>query len=390
MPTNLVDRSDDKAGEVWGGFGMGCVLKHYYTGTVCFPAASEFGCGDEKEVGKEKEESLELKIGAESHGVGVDLTIGTKTTNTEKWTIKSKECQWCKPEICFPDSRIEVWTCSTALTFYYHDYDKTYFYPGPRSQNLSNCGPDREGKCGCKNEEVNGAPSSHRAAGEGSSRAMRAMLITPISFDRMDQEPRMDSENVPDEFASLYEQDVLSPRFGGAPYAIGVSTEGEFVNWVYPAGGTDPHVLSLLSRGRNDLSAGGAPSPFRGRFLPVLAATRYAPDLRAYVSAKVTPPFRVLEQPNRVSSPPPPLPRRRLTTLKDQEQPNRVSPPPPAASETFDAEARVKTGPFTLIWAEIDFGRSLEPGSTVDLQLKLTTRDNYVLTYTSRSYIVLA
>ena len=79
MPTSLVDHSGERKGEVWGGFGIGCILKQYFTGTVCFPAGAEFGCGDDKEVGVEKEESLELKIGAEKHGVGVDLTVGTKT-----------------------------------------------------------------------------------------------------------------------------------------------------------------------------------------------------------------------------------------------------------------------------------------------------------------------
>jgi hypothetical protein len=79
MPTSLVDHSSERKGEVWGGFGIGCILKQYFTGTVCFPAGAEFGCGDDKEVGVEKEESLELKIGAEKHGVGVDLTVGTKT-----------------------------------------------------------------------------------------------------------------------------------------------------------------------------------------------------------------------------------------------------------------------------------------------------------------------
>ena len=115
MPTSLVDHTSERKDELWDGFGIFCVLKQYFTGTVCFPAGAEFGCGDEKEVGVEKENNLELKIGAEIvKDIGIDFTVGTKTTKSEKWTAKSEKCTWCKPEICFPNSRIEVWTCSTG------------------------------------------------------------------------------------------------------------------------------------------------------------------------------------------------------------------------------------------------------------------------------------
>jgi hypothetical protein len=355
MPTALVDHTSERKGEVWGGFGIGCVLKQHLTGTVCFPAGAQFGCGDEKEVGVEKEESLELKIGAEHHGIGVDLTIGTKTTKSEKWTIKSERCQWCKPEICFPNSRIEAWTCSTLLTLYYHNYDKTYFYPGPISQDLNNCGPDRDGHCNCSQEELMkvGAPSGEHSRGEAVRTASPAMLIAPSNFSRQDQATVSDPTQAMDAFASLYQQDVMSPKFGGEQYSIGIDEPGEPVNWLYPASCVEPARLSLLSRRGADLPPSRGPSLFRGRFLPVLAATRcLPPNGRVEISATVLRPSKPVQ--------------------------------------SVPAEPVWRTGFFTLIWAELDFGTPLEKESKISLLIKVLAADNCVLGYLSRNFVVLA
>ncbi len=186
MPSELKDTTGIRKGEEWGSFGIGCTLKEELSGTVCFPLGSEFGCGTEKEIGVEKEDSLELKIGGGKEGVfSSELTIGTKTTRSEKWTAKSEKCEWCKPELCFPDSRIETWTCSTVLTLYVHDYDKTYFFPGRRSELKANCAEDRE-KCKCKEQtsaghEHTGAMSSTKDSG------MLCVVVRPMRFQRQDE-----------------------------------------------------------------------------------------------------------------------------------------------------------------------------------------------------------
>jgi hypothetical protein len=111
MPTDFRDTTGGRKGEVWAGFGIRCILKQVLTGTVCSPLGSEFGCGSDREIGVEKEQSLGLKLGGGKEGVGMaEIRIGTKTTKSEKWTAKSERCEWCKPEVYFPDSRIETWT----------------------------------------------------------------------------------------------------------------------------------------------------------------------------------------------------------------------------------------------------------------------------------------
>ena len=350
MPTSLVDHTSERKDELWDGFGIFCVLKQYFTGTVCFPAGAEFGCGDEKEVGVEKENNLELKIGAEIvKDIGIDFTVGTKTTKSEKWTAKSEKCTWCKPEICFPNSRIEVWTCSTVLSLYYHDYEKTYFYPGPVSQNRSNCGADRDGHCNCTQEELAKfyAVTREHSRGESSRTAMPSMIITPGNFSREDQRTEWPRDASSD-FSSLYEQDVI---FGGEKYAIGVCEPGEPVNWLYPANAAEPYTLSLLSRGRADLRHG--PSLFRGRFLPVLAVTQSAPP---NVDAEVV---AVVKRPSQ-------------------------------SAQTFDAKPKITAGLFTFIWHEFDFDLPLQAGTHVSLLLKLLGPEKRLLTYLSRSYVVLA
>src|SRR5262249_41146842 len=120
----------------------------------------------------------------------------------------------------------------------------------------------------------------------------------------------------PSNFASLYEQDVI---FGGERYAIGVREPGEPVNWLYPANAAEPHTLSLLSRGRADLRHG--PSLFRGRFLPVLAVTQFAPP---NVDAEVV----------------------------------AVVKPPSESARTLRHKPQITAGLFTFIWHEFDFGRA--------------------------------
>jgi hypothetical protein len=351
MPTSLVDHTREREGEVWDRFGISCILKQYFTGTVCFPAGSEFGCGDDKEVGVEKEESLELKIGAEKYGIGMDLTVGTKTTKSEKWTIKSEKCKWCKPEICFPDSRVEVWTCFTMLTFYSHDYDKTYFYPGPVSQYLNNCGPDRDGHCGCKEAAATAPAPGEQSRVESTGMARPSIIFTPVSFRRQNQQTASNATDAMNALASLYEQDITDSKFSRERYAIGVHNPGESLNWLYPVSTNASQQISLLSRGYSDLPGRQGPSPFRGRFLPVLALTQRSPNAKAEVFATVTRPSGI---------------------------PVKVF-----------GESQTRTGLFTLIWSELDFGGPLEPRSKISLQVRLTNPDQPIPTYLSQSYVAL-
>jgi hypothetical protein len=351
MPTDLKDSTGGRKGEVWGGFGIGCILKQVLTGTVCFPLGSEFGCGTEKEIGVEKEESLELKLGGGKEGVGtIELTIGTKTTKSEKWTAKSEKCEWCKPEVCFPDSRIETWTCSTVLTLYYHEYDKTYFYPGPTSEMRANCAEDRE-KCKCKEAGTTGVPRE----GEGpksstTNRAADSMLVRPVSLSRQDQVTPAPTA-AGSEFASAYEG---SPSRGsGGQTAIGIVEDGFPINWLYPANPDDPLRISLLSVSCGGGRSQGVAAPFHGRFLPVLAAHRCEPQSIAEATVTVRAPDK----------------------------------PPRQIKRNLE----VYGGLFSVLWTEFDLGQDGTTfGTDIDLEIRVKNGAGCVEASASTAFVVLA
>jgi hypothetical protein len=160
------------------------------------------------------------------------------------------------------------------------------------------------------------------------------MLIGPSNFSRQNQETVSDPTEAMVAFASLYQEDVMSPKFGGEQYVVGIDEPGEPVNWLYPASGVEPVRLSLLSRGCGDLPPSRGPSIFRGRFLPVLAAARSLPSNgRVEISATVMRPSKPVQ--------------------------------------SVPAAPVLTTGFFTLIWAELDFGGPLEKGSNISLQIKV-------------------
>jgi hypothetical protein len=354
MPTDLKDTTGGRKGETWGGFGLGCILKQVLTGTVCFPLGSEFGCGTEKEIGVEKEQSVELKLGAGEEGVGsIEVTIGTKTTKSEKWTAHSEKCQWCKPEICFPNSSIETWTCYGVWTLYRHGYDKTYFYPGPTSELSANC-EENKAKCKCTEQASTATTPREGESGgrsESTNSALHTMLLRPVHFSRENQTAPSEAAATADAFASLYHEDLMHPRFAGRPSAIGVAESGEAINWLHPAT-HEAVTISLLSTNCGDSRGSGVPSVFHGRFLPVLAALPCVPKAKPEIVATITAPGK---------------------------QPRRMT----AAPQT-------RTGLFTLLWAEFDLGAEAEPGTKIGLELKVVNDDGCVAAFTTAAYTVLA
>lgn len=356
MPTDLRDTTGARKGEFWGGFGIGCYLKQILSGTVCFPLGSEFGCGAEKEIGVEKEQSIELKIGGEAggeHAKGMlELTVGTKTTTSEKWTAHSEKCDWCKPELCFPDSRVETWTCSTLLTLYYHDYDKTYFYPGPTSELMANCAEDKK-KCKCSGTVAIPMKESEGPKSSVADGATHSMLLRPFRLERKDQTTPSSASEQASAFATLYQGDYASRNTGGRGMAIGIMEAGQPINWLYPANPDEPPRISVLSLNCGDARDPVLPASFRGRYLPLLAALRCEPSTSAEVSATVTEPG----------------------------QPSVQVPPIPV---------EVRRGLYTLLWGEVDLGKEMPPRTNIIVELRLKSAGGCIAAATSAAYTVLA
>jgi hypothetical protein len=332
MPTGLKDELALRKGEFWGGFGIGCVLKSYLTGTVCFPLGAEFGCGSKKTVGVEKEQSIELKLGAEHEGIGLDITIGTKTTKKEEWEVEAKECDWCKPELCYPNSRVEVWTCSNVLTLYRYDYDKTYFYPGPTAEMRQNCRSDPQ-RCHCEDTPHHTAepPPVH----ETGAQPHAATVIRSTTFARSEDSQPVDAPAAADSFAALFEDALAHPSLIGGQGAVGFTDGRGPINWCYPCDEKAQPELTLMSRQCGDPGPSDGAALLPGRFLPVLAVAPRLPQATASVTATLTTP---------------------------------TSPP-----QVVEAQPEVRTGSFTtVVFAELDLGTPAPAsGTTVVLDLSL-------------------
>ncbi len=123
-----------------------CELQHYYTGTFCFPLGPEFGCGGSINITESQSFTLSGKFALKGAEIGASATF----TSSTAWSKSSKPCEWCKPEICYIDSVLEVWECEHFLDWYSWKSEFKRFTPG-RAQIYPNCKTDKE-KCDCESE----------------------------------------------------------------------------------------------------------------------------------------------------------------------------------------------------------------------------------------------
>lgn len=120
-----------------------CELQHYYTGTFCFAFGPEFGCGGKVGMTRGESFSLSGKFGFQGAEVSASATFTSSTT----WEKTSKPCEWCKPEICYINSILEVWECESFIDWYSWKSEFVRFTPG-RARIYPNCQTDNE-KCDC-------------------------------------------------------------------------------------------------------------------------------------------------------------------------------------------------------------------------------------------------
>jgi hypothetical protein len=352
MPTDLKDLTSERTGET-SGVGVRRVLKYHGKGTVCFPLGASFGCGTDKELGVEKEDSLELKLGGDFHGLGLELTLGTKTTKTEKWTIKAEKCEWCKPEMCFPDSRLEVWNCQAIWTAYLHSFEKTSFYPGPTGEMHKNCRVDPQ-RCDCR-DALATFTGGNPASAELSAPVRPAAIATPVQFARTTDEPASDKGMAP--VLELYQGAVNEMRAAGETPAFGVANPDGSVNWIQPWEESAPPAISLLSRNCADPAPARAASVMQGRFLPLLAIAAPVPDASAVVSA----------------------------TVRRPEVPHPRMPEP---EEITGQPTVLRMDHLTLIWHEFDFAEPLPHGTRINVRLALLSDEGRTLASLHQPYVV--
>jgi hypothetical protein len=310
-----------------------CELKRVLSGTFCFPFGNGFGCGASSEVERGQEISLEAKLGAEGKGLSGEVTFGAKFTSSVKWSYTADKCEYCRPEICFPNSTLFIYECERFLSFWSWTTIDKIFEPGPQGEIRSNC-TKNDPLCGCGKEQSS-LPSAGGLYQENNSGSY-ARVVTPTHFARRPgfNDPS-DAVSTADAIAAVLEDLAPANLDPIRRQALGFVDQTGSVNWVYPPAPAPAARVSLLTRRCADFLTGmGATQP-SGPFLPVLAVMQCAPNARAEA---------------------------RLSWSAPDGSPRQIL-----------QNAEVRTGLVTSIWTEFNLSdEPLPPGATARLRLKIT------------------
>lgn len=123
---------------------------------VSFPFGMGFGCGQTAKISQGAKHTLQkqLKSTAQagvkvpgpielsaSSSVEESVTIGYEFTNSQEWSYTAPACEYCKPEIVFPEAVVTVWK-KQPLHLPVFVSRLTVFEPGSTSEIRGNCRKD--------------------------------------------------------------------------------------------------------------------------------------------------------------------------------------------------------------------------------------------------------
>lgn len=343
MPTatdirDIVDRiaSEDR---VWTNPLVVCELQHALQGTFCFPLGPEFGCGATYSIAESQSFQASATFGVGRGANRVQVRLGTDFRTTETVTFRSGRCEWCRPEICYGNSRADIWSCERFIDFYSWTTTDVNFFPG-RAQLRPNCERDDEA-CNCRGR------ATEQAMLEGGGGAYLASneeglggtaLIQTVGFrkryGREESNPEKDLKD-----ASQAIESFLGCRFGrGKIDTLAVETPSGGVTFL---GGKDarPGAIALLSHDAMDRAAGGL-SVRPGNRIPLLMAASRVPGATAKVQIRV----------------------RRDRQLK----------------VIYQDEAPTRTAKFTTAWKDLALPEGmLKPGEKGDIVVTLLDMSGY-------------
>jgi hypothetical protein len=246
-------------------------FKDYYVGTFCFDYSKGFGCGDD--LGLEQMQKIV-----------VDSVLDTETFKTKfganfelpfKWSYRSKDCEYCRPEICFPESNLVTWKSVSKYIFW--DCERLYsqFNQGTNVSIHKNC-TQNDPACNCRGptEIVSESTSNVKYSIYPSN----CLVINPI---RMTPRKDSDEKSTKDLFNV---EDLFPPGSNIHNIKFGVVDPSGLINWLYPRV-TPEHRISLISHNPMDSNEDKILSlPLHDNSIPVIALTQYIKDPRMKIS----------------------------------------------------------------------------------------------------------
>ncbi len=354
MPEDIRDVTNQYNPPWWDAVNPLWTVKKVSQGTFCFPFGSGFGCGEEKKITTGQEMNLSVNIGAEHSGVSGGVTIGVKHSQNEEWSYKSKECEYCRPKICFPNSTLTIAESCTVLPVPPIVWCQTieFFEPGPQGEIERNCTQnDPLCKCDKAQAALFFAPDTGGAVTRSPS---PSLVMMPTGFFQKSAEPlSLDTaqvaKQISDNLNSMWKK--VHAR-SSDEVALGILNPSGDINWLYPASPSEGISISILSRNAREYTPGGRPAWIEGRYYQFIAATQCLPKAIAKVSM----------------------------VLKD----------PDGDIKRIESTPSVTSGLSTIIASEFDFGADgLEPGTQGLLEISLLSADdNCVLAFLSEELVV--
>ena len=338
MPENIRDVTSQYKPPWYEAINPLYTVKKVLQGTFCFPFGSGFGCGEAMEISQGEELSLEANIGAQSSGVSGGVKIGAKFTQTVKWSYTSKKCEYCRPQVCFPNSTLTIAEVTTVAPPFWWTQTIEMFDPGPQGQIERNC-TQNDPLCKCSGSET----ALHEPSPEGTAVTQgppRSVLMLPTGFGLKEDGGVAQSTTLAQAVGDRVDKLWRTFHDGtSGDVSLGILDPTGEVNWLHPAGQEASNRLSLLSRNAKEYVAGGLPAAIMGRYHTVVAIG----PCGAGDEAEVT------------------------MTLANLD----------GDSKTIEAQPGVSHGVATIIAAQFDFGADgLSPGTRAMLHIKLQHKDD--------------
>lgn len=141
---------------------------------VSFPFGTGFGCGQTVKISQGYKHTLQtqlkstlqsgLKIAgpveiSTTSSMEQSVTIGYEFTSSQEWSYTAPACEYCTPDIVFPEAVVTVWS-KRPLHIPVFVSKLIDFYPGPRSEIRGNCRKDPK-RCHNCADVTDGAPGTN-------------------------------------------------------------------------------------------------------------------------------------------------------------------------------------------------------------------------------------
>jgi hypothetical protein len=348
MPSSIQDVTSNYGQQMISRYGglKKYILHQVLRGTFCFSFKRGYGCGDEWALEESKEYPVTVKFGPDFAGV----TFGRIYKETSRHTFKSGKCQYCRPEVCYPNSTLKIWRCKNKISSWLWRPEEKEFTSGGSAEFNNNCKSNAP-ECNSEREET---PSS-QVGGEGrfyhADISSSTVVLIPMGFFKVDHpnEPSNSTEVV-NKAEGILADSLLNK--GGSDItsqSLGILlNHREDINWLYP-GNVSRGKISLLSC-NSTFTFGGelAIDVSDETYFPILAATQQFPNSTAEVT---------------------------LTLSRPDKSEISISKP-----------AVTKTDLVTVLWAEFDVrefytNAVITEGMTAHIQINLKDKDQHTVGY---------